>query len=84
MGVPLWVTELTADSDDENAKADYYERALRAVYGHPAVEGIMFWGFPTGSDMQVRNSRNTDPNLQVRNFRNIDPNLQVMGFFVGA
>ena len=32
-------------SQDENKRADFLETALRALYGHPAVEGILLWGF---------------------------------------
>ncbi|KAK7105034.1 uncharacterized protein [Littorina saxatilis] len=45
VGVPIWVTELDVMSADENRRADFYEHALRALYGHPAVEGILMWGF---------------------------------------
>ncbi|KAK7105032.1 uncharacterized protein [Littorina saxatilis] len=44
-GLPIWVTELDVMSADENRRADFYEHALRALYGHPAVEGILMWGF---------------------------------------
>ena len=44
-GVPIWVTELDVQAQDENRRADFYEKALKALYGHPAVEGILFWGF---------------------------------------
>ncbi|XP_025104481.1 uncharacterized protein LOC112570311, partial [Pomacea canaliculata] len=44
-GLPIWATELTVEIADEHLRADYYERALRALYGHEAVEGILFWGF---------------------------------------
>ncbi|KAK7104510.1 uncharacterized protein [Littorina saxatilis] len=44
-GVPIWVTELDVVAVDENKRADLYEAALRALYGHPAVQGILFWGF---------------------------------------
>ncbi|KAK7104506.1 uncharacterized protein [Littorina saxatilis] len=44
-GVPIWVTELDVVAVDENKRADLYEAALRALYGHPAVHGIIFWGF---------------------------------------
>lgn len=44
-GVPIWATELDVQAQDENRRADYYEKALRALYSHPAVEGILFWGF---------------------------------------
>ena len=44
-GLPIWATELDVQAQDENKRADFYEAALRALYGHPAVEGILFWGF---------------------------------------
>ena len=39
------MTELDVQAQDENRRADFYENALRSFYGHPAVEGILFWGF---------------------------------------
>ena len=44
-GLPIWATELDVLAQDENRRADFYEAVLRALYGHPAVEGILFWGF---------------------------------------
>ncbi|XP_046372916.2 endo-1,4-beta-xylanase 1-like isoform X1 [Haliotis rufescens] len=44
-GLPIWVTEFDVMASDEHTRADWYETALRAFYGHPAVEGIMLWGF---------------------------------------
>ena len=44
-GVPIWVTELDTQAQDENRRADFYEKALRSFYGLPAVDGILFWGF---------------------------------------
>ncbi|KAK7106458.1 hypothetical protein V1264_017712 [Littorina saxatilis] len=44
-GLPIWVTELDVIAQDENKRADFLEHALRALYGHPAVEGILLWGF---------------------------------------
>ena len=44
-GVPIWVTELDVGSLNETERADFYETALRVLYGHPAVEGILLWGF---------------------------------------
>ena len=44
-GLPVWVTELDVVAHDENRRADFYEKALRALYGHPAVHGILLWGF---------------------------------------
>nr|KAG5703551.1 hypothetical protein BaRGS_020185 [Batillaria attramentaria] len=44
-GLPVWITEFNVVAADENKRADYLETALRAFYGHPAVEGILLWGF---------------------------------------
>nr|KAG5694098.1 hypothetical protein BaRGS_033717 [Batillaria attramentaria] len=44
-GIPIWITELDVQAWDENKRADFYESALRTFYEHPAVEGILFWGF---------------------------------------
>ncbi|XP_070200860.1 uncharacterized protein [Littorina saxatilis] len=44
-GLPIWATELDVGSANENSRADYYEAVLRALYAHPAVEGILLWGF---------------------------------------
>ncbi|KAK6183207.1 hypothetical protein SNE40_010732 [Patella caerulea] len=44
-GLPIWVTELDVGTHDENLRADWYETILRVMYGHPSVEGVMFWGF---------------------------------------
>ncbi|ESO89265.1 hypothetical protein LOTGIDRAFT_106033, partial [Lottia gigantea] len=44
-GLPIWITELDVMAADENKRAQFYETALRSLYGHPAVKGIVFWGF---------------------------------------
>ena len=44
VGVPIWATEVDVSAQDENDRADFIELAVRALYGHPAVEGILFWG----------------------------------------
>ncbi|CAL1545357.1 unnamed protein product [Lymnaea stagnalis] len=44
-GLPIWITELDLSAHDENTRADWYETALRLYFSHPAVEGIIFWGF---------------------------------------
>ncbi|BFY97335.1 hypothetical protein BsWGS_00375 [Bradybaena similaris] len=43
--VPLWVTELDLSAPDENKRADWYEKVLRLYFSHPAVHGVIFWGF---------------------------------------
>ncbi|KAK7103964.1 uncharacterized protein [Littorina saxatilis] len=54
VGVPLWATELDVQSADENTRADYIEKALRALYGHPAIEGIMFWSYGGSSPSSLQ------------------------------
>ncbi|GFR61195.1 endo-1,4-beta-xylanase [Elysia marginata] len=44
-GVPIWVTELDVVTQDEIARADWYEKALRLYFSHPAVYGVIIWGF---------------------------------------
>ena len=44
-GLPVWVTEFNIVAEDEDTRADYIETAMRAFFGHPAVEGILLWGF---------------------------------------
>jgi hypothetical protein len=48
-GLPIWVTEFDVERADENARADALETFLRSAYSHPAVEGIMLWGFWAGA-----------------------------------
>ncbi|XP_067666748.1 uncharacterized protein [Haliotis asinina] len=45
VGLPLWTTEMDVVVHDENTRADWYDTALRMLFSHPAVEGIIFWGF---------------------------------------
>ena len=64
-GLPIWATKVKLWAKDNRKRADAYEHALRSLYGHPAVEGIVLWGFwdgevnaqstalTTGDDMQV-------------------------------
>ncbi|KAL6627496.1 hypothetical protein ACP70R_031222 [Stipagrostis hirtigluma subsp. patula] len=47
-GLPIWVTELDVSAADEAVRADDLEIVLREAYAHPAVEGIMLWGFMQG------------------------------------
>ncbi|TVU45739.1 hypothetical protein EJB05_05237, partial [Eragrostis curvula] len=45
LGLPLWFTELDVSSANEHVRADDLEVMLREAYAHPAVEGVMLWGF---------------------------------------
>ncbi len=43
--IPVQITEFDIDTDDEQLQADYTRDFLIAAYSHPAVEGIILWGF---------------------------------------
>ncbi|KAK1323789.1 hypothetical protein QJS10_CPA02g00032 [Acorus calamus] len=45
LGLPIWFTELDVSALNEYVRADDLEVMLRETYAHPAVEGIMLWGF---------------------------------------
>lgn len=46
--LPIWVTELDVCESDVDLRADDLEVVLREAYAHPAVEGVIFWGFMQG------------------------------------
>ncbi|KAL5558737.1 hypothetical protein UlMin_034948 [Ulmus minor] len=45
LGLPIWFTELDVSSVNEYVRADDLEVMLREAFAHPAVDGIMLWGF---------------------------------------
>uniref|UniRef100_A0A2C9VXI0 GH10 domain-containing protein n=1 Tax=Manihot esculenta TaxID=3983 RepID=A0A2C9VXI0_MANES len=45
LGLPIWFTELDVSSANEYIRADDLEVMLREAYAHPAVEGVILWGF---------------------------------------
>ncbi|CAI9111224.1 OLC1v1011397C1 [Oldenlandia corymbosa var. corymbosa] len=45
VGLPIWFTELDVVSNNEHIRADDLEVMLREVFAHPAVEGIILFGF---------------------------------------
>lgn len=49
LGLPVWVTEFDVQHPDPNARADQLESVYRAVFSHPAVDGILMWGFWAGA-----------------------------------
>ncbi|MHC4248676.1 MAG: endo-1,4-beta-xylanase [Planctomycetota bacterium] len=48
-GLPIKVTEYDANTKDEGAKAAALESLYRVAFAHPAVEGILMWGFWEGA-----------------------------------
>ncbi|EXB66912.1 Endo-1,4-beta-xylanase A [Morus notabilis] len=45
LGLPIWFTELDVSSINEHVRADDLEVMLREAFAHPAVDGVMLWGF---------------------------------------
>ncbi|GAB4852433.1 Glycoside hydrolase, 10 [Ancistrocladus abbreviatus] len=45
LGLPIWFTELDVSSINEYIRADDLEVMLREAFAHPAVGGVMLWGF---------------------------------------
>lgn len=45
LGLPIWFTELDVSAVNEHVRADDLEVVLREAYAHPALEGVMLWGF---------------------------------------
>jgi len=48
LGLPLEVTEFDVNITDEQLQADYTRDFYITLFSHPAVEGIMTWGFWEG------------------------------------
>ncbi len=47
-GLPIWITEYDYEDADPVSRANYLEDVYRTAFGHPAVEGIVMWGFWEG------------------------------------
>ncbi|GJN07532.1 hypothetical protein PR202_ga25371 [Eleusine coracana subsp. coracana] len=45
LGLPIWITELDVTAENEHIRADDLEVFLREAFAHPAVGGIVLWGF---------------------------------------
>nr|CAB3461783.1 unnamed protein product [Digitaria exilis] len=46
--LPVWITELDVGEPDEALRADDLEVVLREAYAHPALQGVVLWGFMQG------------------------------------
>ena len=47
-GLPIAITELDVNADDESFQADYLRDFHLAAFSHPAVDSIIQWGFWEG------------------------------------
>jgi len=57
--LPIWITEFDVLTDDEAVKAQALQTTYRLAFEHPAVEGILMWGFWGGRHWL--NSKNAIP-----------------------
>ncbi|XP_066318476.1 endo-1,4-beta-xylanase 1-like isoform X1 [Miscanthus floridulus] len=46
--LPIWFTELDVCEPDDALRADDLEVVMREAYAHPAVQGVVLWGFMQG------------------------------------
>ncbi|MBN2136875.1 MAG: endo-1,4-beta-xylanase [Sedimentisphaerales bacterium] len=53
-GLPIKITEYDFDSGDEQAKAEHLRQFYSICFAHPAVEGIIMWGFWEGAHWRPR------------------------------
>lgn len=49
LGLPVRITELDVDSNDEDLQAAYWRDFLTASFSHPNINGVMIWGFWEGA-----------------------------------
>lgn len=47
-GLPIYITELDIDGNDDAVQLASYQRIFPVFYEHPAVKGITLWGFNRG------------------------------------
>lgn len=45
LGLPIQITEFDINTDDAGLQADFMRDFTTAVFSHPAVMGVMHWGF---------------------------------------
>ncbi|XP_076077331.1 anti-sigma-I factor RsgI6-like [Mytilus galloprovincialis] len=44
-GLPIWITELTFKDPNENNKATALDNVMTMFFSHPAIDGVLLWGF---------------------------------------
>jgi len=45
LDLPIWITEFDVDQPDEDQRAGDFEDFYRIAFSHPAVEGVLMYGF---------------------------------------
>ena len=64
-GLPVWITELSYNHPDEIKRAEGYEDVFRLYFSHPAIEGILIWGYWDKMIFQIDAAIATGPNVVV-------------------
>ncbi|XP_033754378.1 LOW QUALITY PROTEIN: endo-1,4-beta-xylanase 1-like [Pecten maximus] len=63
-GLPIWITEFTVNEANEGLKADALENMMTLFMSHPAVEGVLLWGFWDGQIWLPNSALATGSNVQ--------------------
>ncbi len=73
-GLPIRVTEFDINTGDETKKAQLLEEFYRTCFAHPAVEGILMWGFWEGRHWRPKAAlwrRDFTPTPSARAYRHL-------------
>jgi endo-1,4-beta-xylanase len=73
-GLPMKVTEYDCETDDEEYKARALEDFYRICFSHPAVNGILMWGFWEGAHWKPKAAifnRDFEPTPAAIAYRNL-------------
>ncbi len=73
-GLPIKITEYDFDSPDEELRAKHLEQFYETCFAHPAVQGILMWGFWEGAHWRPRAAlwkRDWTPTPAAKAYRNL-------------
>ncbi|MEI6074865.1 MAG: endo-1,4-beta-xylanase [Verrucomicrobiota bacterium] len=54
LGLPIQISEFDIDTSDEELQVHYTRDFMTACFSHPAVSGVMMWGFWEGAHWRPR------------------------------
>lgn len=73
-GLPIKITEYDFDSPDEQLRAKHLEQFYEICFAHPAVEGVLMWGFWEGAHWRPRAAlwkRDWSPTPAAKTYRDL-------------
>jgi len=73
-GLPVTITEYDLNNDDERVKAETLDAFYRTCFAHPAVNGILMWGFWEGAHWRPRAAlwkKDWTPTMAAEAYRNL-------------